>query len=47
LVVPPVSVALNVTVFAAPEVTVTGAEGEVIATVGAGVMVTAEVAATF
>ena len=46
-VVPPVSVALKVTVFAVPESTVTGAEGEVIATIGAGVIVTAEVADTF
>lgn len=47
LVAPPVSVALNVTVFAVPEVTVTGEEGEVIVTTGAGTIVTAEVAATF
>ena len=46
-VVPPVSVALKFTVFALPEDTVTGAEGEVIVTTGAGVIVTAEVAETF
>jgi hypothetical protein len=40
-------VALKFTVFAVPEVTVTGAEGEVIVTTGAGVMVTVEVANTF
>jgi hypothetical protein len=47
LVVPPVSVALKFTVFAVPEGTVTGAEGEVIVTTGAGVIVTVEVANTF
>ena len=47
LVVPPVSVALKVTVFAAPEGIVTGAEGDVIVTTGAGATVTAEVAETF
>ena len=46
-VVPPVSVALKVTVFAEPEDIVKGAEGEVIVTTGAGVMVTVEVAETF
>jgi hypothetical protein len=46
LVVPPVSVAVKVTVFADPDATVTGADGEVIATTGAGVMVTVEVAKT-
>jgi len=46
-VVPPVSVAVKFTVFAAPEDTVTGAEGEVIMTTGAGVIVTVEVAETF
>ena len=46
-VVPPVSVALKVTVFAGPDDTVTAEDGEVIATIGAGVMVTAEVAETF
>jgi len=47
LVEPPVSVALKVTVFAAPEGTVTGPVGEVIITTGAGVMVTVEVAERF
>lgn len=47
LAVPPVSVAVKFTVFAEPEGTITGAEGEVIVTTGAGVMVTAEVAETF
>jgi hypothetical protein len=44
---PPVSVALKFTVFADPEATVTGPAGEVIATIGAGVIVTVEVAKTF
>jgi hypothetical protein len=44
---PPVSVALKFTVFAVPEDTVTGAEGEVIFTTGAAVIVTVEVAETF
>src|SRR5258708_36292862 len=52
LVDPPVSVAAKVTVFAVPEVTWMGVaqgdmQGEVMATVGAGVMVTVEVAETF
>lgn len=47
LVVPPVSVALKVTVFAEPAGIVTGADGEVMATIGAGAMVTVEVAETF
>ena len=47
LVVPPVSVALKVTVFALPDSTVTGAEGEVMVTTGAAAMVTVEVANTF
>jgi len=34
-------------VFAAPDDTVMGADGEVIVTTGAGVMVTVEVAETF
>ena len=51
-VVPPVSVAVKVRVFAVPEVAGMGVlqgdvQGDVIDTAGAGVMVTAEVAETF
>jgi hypothetical protein len=47
LVDPPVSVAVNVTGLAEPDGIVMGADGEVIVTTGAGVIVTVAEAPTF
>jgi hypothetical protein len=44
---PPVSLAVKSITFAVPALTVTGAEGEVMATTGAGVIATVAVADTF